>query len=308
MNEPKNQHIIPQCYLKQFVDPRTPSKHEPYVWIFEKDIKIGKKKAPKNILAETDFYTLKGDYTIEKTLAQIEGDYSVIFERKIKNRIPLDPYEHMVFCVFVAAMLQRTLKQKEHIEKFIDQVVGHAKQMEIAHGAPAKTSLEWEKEKEDAHKLSVMQMVPEIASILSKMNVAFLCTKSKNVSYITSDSPAYLFNSRLQFEPFHSPDFGQKHVEVRMPLSPRMSVCFSWINNVRGYLEVTEDMVHNDNRMVYGHAHQYFIANSEKINRRWFRRLPLDPVFLCRYLKHKIPMQIHRICNHKLYARQRKIK
>lgn len=306
MSEPKNQHIIPQCYLRQFVDSKTPKGYEPYVWIFERNTKVGKKRAPKNILAETDFYTLKGDYVIEKTLAQIEGEYSVIFEKKIKDKIPLDSYEHLIFCAFVAAMLQRTLKQKENIEHFIDQIVDHAKQLEMVHGAPPKASLEWEKHKEDAHKLTVIQMIPEIAKILYKMNVAFLCTKDKRVSYITSDSPAYLFNSKLQFQRFYSPGLGQKHVEVRMPLSPEVSVCFSWVNNLRGFLEATEDMVHNDNRMVYGHAHQYFIANSEKLNRRWFRRLPLDPVFLWRYWKSQILMRISRFRNRKYYVRQRK--
>lgn len=293
MSEPKNQHIIPQCYLKQFVDPNTPVGYEPYVWIFERDTKTGKKKAPKNILAETDFYTLEGgDYSIEKTLAQIESEYSVIFEKKIKNKLPLTPYEHTIFCAFVAAMLQRTLKQKEHIENQMDQMIGWAKQLEMVHGAKPKSSIAWEEAKKDAHKISVIEMVPDIATILSKMNAAFLCTKSKRVSFITSDSPAYLFNSQLQFQRLFAPAFGQKHVEVRMPLSTEISVCFSWINNLRGYLVATEDMVHNDNRMVFGYSHQYFIANSQKLKRRWFRRLPLDPVFIWRFLKNKTPMWI----------------
>ncbi|MDP2705561.1 MAG: DUF4238 domain-containing protein [bacterium] len=293
MSDPKNQHIIPQCYLKQFVDPNTPAGYEPYVWIFERDTKLGKKKAPKNILAETDFYTLEGgDYSIEKTLAQIESEYSVIFEKKIKNKLPLTPYEHAIFCAFVAAMLQRTLKQKEHIENQMDQMIGWAKQLEMVHGAKPKSSIAWEEAKKDAHKISVIEMVPEIAKILTKMNIAFLCSKNKRVSFIASDSPAYLFNSQLQFQRWFAPAFGQKHVEVRMPLSPEISVCFSWINNLRGYLVATEDMVHNDNRMVFGYSHQYFIANSHKLKRRWFRRLPLDPVFIWRFLKNKTPMWI----------------
>lgn len=293
MSDPKNQHIIPQCYLKQFVDPNTPAGYEPYVWMFERNTKIGKKRAPKNILAETDFYTLEGgDYSIEKTLAQIESEYSVIFEKKIKNKLPLTPYEHAIFCAFVAAMLQRTMKQKEHIDNFMDQMIGWAKQLEMVHGAEPKSSKAWEEAKKDAHKISVIEMVPEIAKILTKMNVAFLCSKNKRVSFITSDSPAYLFNSQLQFQRLFAPAFGQKHVEVRMPLSPEISVCFSWVNNLRGYLVATEDMVHNDNRMLFGYSYQYFIANSEKLNRRWFRRLPLDPVFLWRFLKNKTPMWI----------------
>ena len=118
MGEPKSQHIIPECYLKQFVDPNTPDRYEPYVWMFERNSKTGKKKAPKNILTGTDFYTItveggERDYTIEKTLAQLESDYASIFDRKIKHKAPLDDYEHVVLCSFVAAMLQRTLKQKK---------------------------------------------------------------------------------------------------------------------------------------------------------------------------------------------------
>ncbi len=291
MTEPKNQHIIPQCYLKQFVDPGTPSGYEPYVWIFERGNKKGKKKAPKNILAETDFYTLKindseKDYIIEKTLSQLESEYTSLFEQKIKNKIPLDNYEHIVLCAFVAAMLQRTLKQKENIERFFDQVIADIENMEKAHGASPKTSLEWRREREDAHKISLIQTIPGITKILVKMNLAFLCA-NKRGPFITSDAPCFLFNSHLQWQRFYGPGLGQKYVEVRMPLSPEISVSFSWANNLRGYLGIDKDLIHEHNRMVFGYSHEYFIANSPKIKRRWFLRFPLDPIFIWRILKNK---------------------
>jgi hypothetical protein len=180
--------------------------------------------------------------------------------------------------------------------------------MEMVHGSKPKTSLEWEEAKKDAHKVQLVEMAPEIAKILSKMNIAFLCSRNKNVSYITSDSPVHLFNSQTQFDPFYSPAFGQRGVEVRMPLSPEISVSFSWICNVRGYLMATEDMVHNDNRMVFGHSHEYFISNSEEVKRRWFNRLPLDPVFLWRYLRHEVPRRVVRFKRRKQYDRSRKTK
>ena len=274
MSDPKNQHTIPQCYLKQFVDPKVPSNFGPCVWIFERKSKRGKRKNVRSVLTETDVYTLQGDYSIEKSLAQLESEYAVIFENKIKNKLPLTPYEHTIFCAFVAAMLQRTLKQKEHIENQMDQMIGWAKQLEMVHGAKPKSSIAWEEAKKDAHKISVVEMVPDIAKIYK------------------SEKDAKDINSQLQFQRWFAPAFGQKHVEIRMPLSPEISVCFSWINNLRGYLVATEDMVHNDNRMVFGYSHQYFIANSQKLKRRWFRRLPLDPVFIWRFLKNKTPMWI----------------
>ena len=308
MSNPQKQHIIPKCYLKQFADSNIPSNFGPCVWLFERERKQGKRQNVRSVLTGKDVYTFHGDYSIEKTLGQIESEYATIFEKKIKNRIPLNRNEHLVFCAFVAAMLQRTLKQKENIENFIDQIVDHAKQMEIGHGVLHKTSLEWEKEKEDAHKLSVIQMIPKITTILSQMNIAFLCTKNKRVSFITSDSPAFLFNSKLQFQRFMGPGLGQKHVEVRLPLSPEISVCFSWINNLRGYIKLDEDMVHDWNRMVYGYSHQYFIANSKKLKRRWFRRLPIDPVFLWRYLRHEIQQRVARFKNRKHYGRHKRTK
>jgi hypothetical protein len=90
MSEPKRQHIIPKCYLKQFVDPHTPTGQEPYVWIFDRGSKKGEKRAPRNILTETDLYTFSGkdgtkNYSLENSLAQIESDYASLFEQKNRS-------------------------------------------------------------------------------------------------------------------------------------------------------------------------------------------------------------------------------
>jgi hypothetical protein len=94
------------------------------VWIFESKSKRGKRQNVRSVLTETDVYTFQGDYGIEKSLAQLESEYAAIFDKKIKNKLPLEPEEHAVLCAFVAAMLQRTLKQKENIEHVMDQVIG----------------------------------------------------------------------------------------------------------------------------------------------------------------------------------------
>ncbi len=310
MSEPKNQHIISQCYLKQFVDPNVPIGYEPYVWIFEKGSKKGKKKAPINILSETDFYTLKTqngekNYIIEKTLSRIESDYASIFQAKIKKKLPLNNYEHIILCAFVAAMFLRTQAQKENTEAFYDQIITKIEAMEKAHGVPPKASLKWKQKKENAHKISLAQMAPEITKILIKMNLAFLCTNKKG-SFITSDTPCHLFNPRLQWQRFYGPGFGQKHVEVIMPLSPEILVCFSWVNNLRGYLEINTDQVHDLNRSVFGHSHQYFIANSPKTKRRWFKRFPLDPTFIWKILINETKGKLNNLRYHHKYHVRRK--
>jgi hypothetical protein len=308
MSEPKSQHVIPRCYLKQFVDPNTPPGQEPYVWIFERTSKRGKKRAPKNILTETDLYTFavkdgKKDYALERNLSQIESEYASVFENKISRRVPLNEYEHVILCAFVAAMLQRTLKQKENIEGFFDRLITMTEDLERAHGLPPKKSLELRQTKDDAHKITIIQSVPYITTILSKMNLAFLCANRLG-SFITSDAPCFLFNSQLQWQRFYGPGLGQKHVEVVMPLSPEICVLFSWANNMRGYLGIGDDLVHEVNRMVVGYTHQYFIANSPKLKRRWFRRFPLDPVLIWRIIRNETRMKLAR-WRHKRYVRSR---
>jgi len=292
MSEPKRQHIIPKCYLKQFVDPHTPTGQEPYVWIFDRGSNKGKKRAPRNILTETDLYTFSGkdgtkNYSLENSLAQIESDYASLFEQKIGQHLPLDAREHLVLCAFVAGMLQRTLKQKANIEGFFDRLISRTEQMEQAHGAPPKTSLELKHAKENAHRFMIVQTVPAISNILVNMNLAFLVA-SRHSSFITSDAPCFLFNAELQWQRLSGPELAQRDVEVRMPLSPEISVSFTWVNNPRGNLCIGEDLVHEHNRMVYGYSDAHFIANSQKVKRRWFRRFPLDPLFIGRMIKHGV--------------------
>jgi hypothetical protein len=186
-------------------------------------------------------------------------------------------------------MLQRTMAQKENIEQFYDQVIAQTEALEQVHNAAPRTSSELRKEKESAHKMSVIQAVPEIARILARMNVAFLCAKEG--SFITSDTPCFLFNPELQGS-FYGPGLGQKHVEVRMALSPELTVSFTWANNLRGYLKVGQDWVHEFNRMTFGHSHEYFVANSPKLKRRWFQRFPIDPIFLGRIVARQVRRRV----------------
>ena len=137
-------------------------------------------------------------------------------------------------------------------------------------------------------------MIPSITKILLQMNLSFICT-SRRGSFITSDAPCFLFNSRLQWQRFYGPGLGQKYDEVRMPLSPEISVSFSWANNFRGYLEINKDWIHECNRMVFGYSHECFIANSPKLKRRWFRRFPLDPIFIWRFLKNEVKAKLARV-------------
>jgi len=294
---PKNQHFVPKCYLSEFVDPNTPVDQEPYVWVFTKDGKNRRKKAPVNLFTENHLYTIKfkgeKDFLIEQNLSKIEGKFANVL-KEIKKKKPLSYHDHAHLCIFIAAQLQRTLRFKKNQEDFIQQLIDHGTQISLAHGVTdSKQVKEWTEYKKDIHKLQLMESLPFLANILNQMSIAFLC--SPNISkypFISSDDPCVLFNPDLQWQRFYGPGFDQKNVQLTLPLSPEITAMFTWAN-YHGYGLLTGSDVENLNRMTRGHCDKEFISCSPKKKWVWFHRLPLDPVFFLKFLKHKIGVTTH---------------
>lgn len=296
---PTGQHYVPKCYLREFVDPNTPPGQEPYVWIFKRNDKKGKKKAPSNILKETDLYTLhvktgEKDYSIEEALSSLEGRYAEIFRTKIKHKLPLDEEEHLLLCVFIAAMLQRTIRNKENLEGFLDNVIEMTRAMEKQHGVKPKKSSELQEIKKDAHKLGVIKSLPEIGSLLFEMNLAFLCVPSQQKKFITSDDPCNLFNPELQWQSWYGPGLGQKSIQLTMALSPEITACLTW-SSVRGYMKINGSMVDDLNRMTRAMCHEYFVSSSKKTKLIWFSRYPLSITFFWRLFERRIFPRIQKV-------------
>jgi len=119
MSKHKKQHYIPECYLKTWCDPKCPPDQTPYVWIYEKESKIGKKKAPKNIFHETDLYTVKDaaggrNLEIEHGLSGLENLFAKLRKEKINRHIELEHVDELVLTTFIAALHVRTKSQLAH--------------------------------------------------------------------------------------------------------------------------------------------------------------------------------------------------
>jgi len=312
----KNQHFVPRCYLSEFTDPHTPPGQEPYVWIFDKNGKNLRKKAPKNIFTETNLYTFEfngeKDFTIEKSLSAIESKYAYIFRTKIKEKKPLSESEHAYLCAFVAAQLQRTLGFKQNQESFLQQLIDHGTQMAFAHGMTDSPEVRaWQEYKKDIHKLQLIDGIPYLANILMQMSLAFLCSKDPTRHwFITSDEPCVLFNPDLQWQRFYGPGFGQQNVQLTLALSPEITVMFTWAN-FHGYSYVSGGNVENMlNRMTRSHTNKEFISPYPKKRWIWFSRVPLDPFFLLKVVRNETKIFLYRIRNkwrqRKIYARPKK--
>jgi hypothetical protein len=74
------QHVIPNCYLKAWYDPRTPENHTPYIWRMSRGGSSKKSRAPKKSFTATDRYTItlptgEKDLTVENTLGGLENAF-----------------------------------------------------------------------------------------------------------------------------------------------------------------------------------------------------------------------------------------
>lgn len=290
---PTKQHYVPRYYLSGWVDPNTPKGQEPYVWFFKRGERKGRKRAPSNLFTETDLYTLKHQsgkkiYKIEETLSNLEGRYATIFEEKIKNHLPLNEEEHIYLCAFVAVMLQRTLRNRDNVEGFVDELIEKTVALEQAHGIGSDESERLSQFKKDVHKQSVMNSFPDITELLIKMSIAFLCAE-KNTKYVTSDDPCNLFNPDLQWQNIYGPGLAQSNISLTLPLSPEIMLCMSW-SALRGYIWRSNWEVDEANRMTIGHCYNYFVSHNYKTNPYWFFRYPLNLFFYIKILRHRLRM------------------
>jgi len=299
MSTPKKQHYVPQFYLREFLDPNTPKGQEPYVWVFAKDGKKKQRRAPKNILWETDLYTFEVEgakhYELEQALSKIEGQFAEIVRKKIKAHLPLTVQEHQTLCMFVATMLQRTVRQKDNQEGFYDQLVEQVERIETHHGSDGSTSAKLRVAKKNLHKVGILEILSEIPELLGRMSLAFFCTDRTSARFITSDDPVTLFNPDLQWQLFYGPGLAQTGVELTMPVSPEIAICMTW-SNLRGYVQIPRWRIEELNRFTRGHCYEHFISNSPKKKFLWFRRIPLhDPSFLLIFVRRWIRTQMQRL-------------
>jgi len=89
----KNQHVIPECYLKAWCDPGTPLGQEPYVWRVSRDGTEMKNKAPRKIFVSSHFYTISlpdgtRELGVEDNLQKLEDRFCRLRDQKISKQSP----------------------------------------------------------------------------------------------------------------------------------------------------------------------------------------------------------------------------
>lgn len=291
-NSHKDQHTVPECYLKEWCDPDTPEKHDPYLWIFDKDGSNSKKRAPKNVFSEKDFYTVEGpdgdrDITLELKLSEWEYRFTKIRREKLERWLPLSAEEHAYLMIFVAAADFRTRPSRDHHASPFQNLLKRYDELEAklktatpeeldqwANLAPIGSTPSSENVRELARN-PIPALMPIMLRItirhLDQMNMTIFSTDDP-IGFITSDAPVVVVDPRKSGfpPPWNTPGLASRTVEVVMPISPRQCLLLTREDLQTGHLKASQSFVDEVNRWQRFSCGQHFIVRRNELKDNWF--------------------------------------
>lgn len=272
----KKQHVIPNCYLKSWCDPRTPTGQSPYIWRVSKDGNVKKNKSPEKSFTATDKYTIKmpngdRDLTLETTLGRLENDFTQVLTR-IRRRDNLTVLDRARLCFFTAAMHTRTVAMGEHWKQMQQEMHDKVVALEKEHNAPPVTSLETANMVEYAHQQLIAMGVQVQAPMLFRMAMTVFVT-GDDLGFVTSDTPCVWFNPNWYKLPplYRSPGLAQNGIEVTLPLTPHHLLLISHQPRAL-YVDVNSAIVDELNRRTRFHCEEEFVSWKGETRPYW-----LDP-------------------------------
>ena len=293
----KKQHWVSKAYLEAWCDPSTPEGHEPYVWLFQKESKVGKRKAPKNIFFENEMYTIPDsdgtrNLSLEKWFSFLEGTFVKIRDSKLSQKRPLDSEELAALRAFVSSMHTRSQAQRDHLSAQWKRI--HDFGEEFKHKMLEKTPEErqriarssivqnddkvlTQKEVLELAQWPLQQMLIPMAEAedrtLAKMNMVILSTES-NPGFISSDSPCTWHDPNWSVtKPLTGPYriMESPAIEIFMPLSPHQLIWFTWEKDFEGYIDLESgEPVDSFNQKTRYYCKEFFLANTIKPKDIWF--------------------------------------
>jgi hypothetical protein len=239
MGRVKNQHYVPQFYLKGFA-PDGKS-----LFVFDKIAKRIFRAGTPAIASEHLFYDIpdpeKGideEQVVEKTFADLEGDYAiaireVVAEVEADNRFTTGSTERYVTIAhFVATQFCRTrefrntsvqLQQAmwEKIAKTVDRMrEDYAVVGQTVAPLPELDLEAAESSKGHAGFMFESKFVDNVVSILMS-HIWCIGANGTDVPFFTSDAPVILYPHRNDPAAGGGTGFGAKGIEVVLPLSPK---------------------------------------------------------------------------------------
>ncbi len=276
--------------MEAWCDPDLPPGYAPYLWRFPKDGGNGQRKAPHNIFAETDFYTIhlpdgQRDLSLEHGLGTLEENFCRIRKTRIDSREPLSTEEKAWFCAFIAAMHFRTraqrnafrqqwgrvLKMAEDLQQTLDamtpeQLQQHRPPTSLGETRGPSLTIDGVKKLADQpiqHMLA--SIIEEDLPVLARMNLVIFTTED-DIGFVTSDHPGVWFDPRGGRRP---PMLQSRTIEVSMPVSPNSLALLCW-EDFPNYKDMSLLEVDDANRLQQIGCDEYFVVRRNATKPAWF--------------------------------------
>lgn len=220
--------------------------------------------APVNIGVKNDLYEapILPTNAIEDALAQIEGAYGEVLEKKIKLIKKITEDDHAKIAMYVSALENRTIMQQEHVNSFLDELNETGRAISLGHNSPEAAD-EWTK-KMDAMKEVFFAQWMAVSLDVNKwgpLDFCFITPASYvDIEFITSDHPVTLVDFTADNSPYGLNQWS-KTAECIVPLTPKIAL-FGNRCGITGYKEVDYNLVREVNNRVLRRADKLIISAS----------------------------------------------
>jgi len=284
----KNQHWIPQSYLKAWCDPTHRNK---VIHIYKRDGTYDRWRPPSRIFSANDLYTIRSngerDLVTERLLNRIEDLFLKRLKRLVRGEA-LTPGHQAAISLYVATMRNRSPRARDHWQSFKDRVVAVGNEMEQAH---RRATPEERARMQAASRVGMISRGPSItldearaaatepfgvwllryirteAEVLEQLDLLIL-EAPQGIGFITSDNPVVWYDSNRPRDKQGRVGLGYAGVEVTMPLSPRLCALFSH-SGQSGRGGIGQRFVDEINARTIAFCDECFVANSSELVVDW---------------------------------------
>ena len=280
----KSQHFVTESYLKAWCDTETPNNGA-FVWIVSKKDRTIRRKAPKSLFAEENFYTVYDSYgnrvlELEHKLDEIESKFIKLRNQKLQNHIALTPDDRKTIALFISTMFARTKRQKEEGQQIWKEYLSFIDSLPKDLSANIKRTEEYKQIQslhlEQPMPFHLFHFVNMTAPYLYFLNCAIYET-NVNPGLITSDNPCFWFDPAIfdSSQPITFFGIGSPTLNILFPISPRQYLSLER-NGPDGYIDLntnpeTEiELVDLMNRFTATNCDDFIVVNQKTYKEKWF--------------------------------------
>lgn len=223
----KNQHYVPQFYLRNFSNDRKSIG----MFLLDEQKFISHASIRKTAYRE---YLYGEDGTIENGLANNEGEWSKIIDKIVETeKISLDEEDYITLLLFLTLTEARTSQTADYNNAQISTSAnllfkmkeGKDRDLGVHYNIPNLISL---------------QTAAKLTPILTDLNLLLIINES-NRGFITSDNPVVRYNQYFMFRNYYKNyGLGQIGLQLLVPLSPKICLC---VYDDIMYTPITNDIV-----------------------------------------------------------------